>query len=162
MPRAIRDEVFIRFALATGLRRYDLSRIEIRNIDLNNQKFMYVEKKKRNRLRTLYFGDKLAGLLRNYIQYLKIAKPTQKTLLGVSSRQLWNILDRLCEDAGVSFVDRGVHVLRATGFKRLFEAGWDITELCHLSGDKEKTLRDHYLCTSEEDLKDTAKKKEVW
>ena len=136
------------------MRREDIVRIEIQNINFETNEFSYLEKKKGNRIKTVPMTDRLANELRMYIaehtipgqKYLFPAR--QKTSkLGIceymSSKTAYNIFNALCEKAGVA-TPIPIHAMRSTCIKLKQEEGWTIEQVAALIGDKASTVMDHY------------------
>jgi integrase len=137
------DEVMLRIAVELGLRRYDLSRIEIANIDLDNMKLIFYEEKK-NRNRTLPLSRETCTLLRKYLATLP---KNQKYLFSWGKSEhgdstAWRRLNSLCERAGIE--RRPFHALRGTCYKFRKAEGWSIEQAAYLLGDDVRTAMLHY------------------
>lgn len=151
------DEAFIRVALATCCRREDLANLKWVNFDQYNNKLVFNEKKKMMRPKTIFLGNAMVTFLQ---RYKKSLPPDRKYILKWRGRTLHDRLQKLCDKAGIP--RRPVHVLRASGIKRYKNSGLDMDFLCAISGDTERTLREHYLCLRDEDMKKAIIEKEVF
>lgn len=137
------DEVMLRIAVDLGLRRYDLSKIEIANIDLENKKLIFHEQKK-NRNRILPIPGDLVALLRKYLATLP---RNQKYLFSWGRSKhgdstAWRRLNALCDRAGLE--QRPFHALRGTCYKFRKAEGWSIEQAAYLLGDDVRTAMLHY------------------
>ena len=153
---SLEDEVLIKFAVATGLRREDIVNVELQNINLQSGMVRYIERKKGNRIRDIYIGNKLKQLL---IKYYKTLPKDQKKLFGFCSKTAFNKLQSLCDIAGIP--RRPFHSLRATCVKRCQAAGWSPEEVCELTGDTLRVIQEHYATPSISQMADTATSKEM-
>ena len=137
------DEAMLRIAVELGLRRYDLSRIEISNIDLDNMKLIFYEHKK-DRNRTLPLSPEVVSFLRKYLSTLP---KSQKHLFSWGKSEhgdstAWRRLNRLCDRAGIP--QRPFHALRGTCYKFRKAEGWTIEQAAYLLGDDVRTAMLHY------------------
>ena len=137
------DEAMLRIAVELGLRRYDLSKLEIQNIDLENMKLIFHEHKK-NRDRTLPLSPETVSFLRKYLPTLP---KTQKHLFSWGKSDhgdstAWRRLNSLCDRAGLS--RRPFHALRGTCYKFRKMEGWTIEQAAYLLGDDVRTAMLHY------------------
>ena len=145
------DEVMLRIGVELGLRRYDLSHIEIANIDLDNMKIIFFGQKK-NRMRTLPLSRETTNLLRKYIATLP---KNQKHLFswGKSKKgdsTAWRRLNSLCDRAGIN--RRPFHALRGTCYKFRKQEGWSIEQAAYLLGDDVRTAMLHYGKATDSEL----------
>jgi integrase len=153
---SIEDETLIKFTVATGLRRADIVRVELQNLDTDSGKVTFSEKKKGGRIRTIYVGPKLRQLLN---KYLKTTPKTQKMLFGFSERTAYNKLQRLCDIAGIP--QRPFHALRATCMKRCQRAGWTPEQVVDLTGDTLRVIQEHYATPSSSEMQEVSVNKEI-
>jgi integrase len=163
------DKQLVLIGFTLGLRRDDLVRVEIQNINFDTNEFSYLEKKKKNRIKTVPMTERLSNELRMYIaehttpeqKYLFPAR--QKTSkLGVceymSSKTAYNIFNTLCKKAGVA-TPIPIHAMRSTCIKLKQEDGWTIEQVAALIGDKASTVMDHYSTPSTGELAQLMKDK---
>jgi len=139
----LEEEVMLRIAVGLGLRRLDLSKIKISNIDLDERKITYHEHKK-NRDRTLPITRSLEQLLRKYINTL----PKKRVYLfpwGESKYgdfTAYRRLQDLCNRAGIK--GRPFHSLRGTCYKFCKDRGWSVEQAAYMLGDSIRTAQEHY------------------
>lgn len=156
------DELLIKMAVATGLRREDLVAVEIANIDTENGRLRFVEKKKRiykggpSKIRDIPIGPKLCQLI---VKHKKTIPKDQVTLFSFKGRTAFNRLQDLCERAGIE--KRPFHALRATCVKFCQKAGWTPEQVCELTGDTLAVIQQHYSIPTMDEMKETANVKEV-
>ena len=153
---SVEDECLIKFTVATGLRRADVVRVELINVNTDNGKITFVEKKKGNRIREIFVGLKLRQLL---VKYKKTLPSGQKMLFAFSERTAYNKLQHLCDISGVP--RRPFHALRATCIKRCQKAGWSPEQVVDLTGDTLRVIQEHYAVPSSGEMQDLSIAKEV-
>lgn len=178
------DKMLVLIGFTLGLRRDDLVRIEIPNINFETNEFSYLEKKKGNRIKTVPMTERLSHELRMYInghckpdqKYLFQARqktsvrgirdPGTKKITGrshatceyMSSKTAYNIFNALCKKAGVQ-TPIPIHAMRSTCIKLKQEEGWTIEQVASLIGDKVSTVQEHYATPSIGELGDLMKTK---
>src|SRR5208337_1268042 len=150
------DEALLKFTVATGLRREDVVRIELVNIDLEKGSVVYAETKKGNRIRRIFIGKNLCQLL---TKYCKTLPKDQKLLFDFCGKTAYNKLPNLCDVACIR--RRPFHALRATCIKRCQKAGWTPEQVMELTGDTLQTIQAHYLTPGESEMIDIANLKEI-
>ena len=151
----LRDEVLIKLAVETGMRRSDIVDVKISNINFDERKIAFYQHKKRN-IHTVYVGEKMVLLLKKYIRTLP---KTQENLFGIRNRQAWNILNKYCERAGIP--KRGFHSLRATGIKFKQLKGWRVEQTAKHVDDTVRTIQEHYLTPSDLEMKEITKEEPI-
>lgn len=150
------DRVLLMMSVSLGLRRSDIVRIRISNIDLDSASLLYHEKKKGNRIRNVPISPKLVQELRILIKTIPI---TQKTVFSFKDRQAYNRFQSLCKRAGITH--RPFHALRATCVKFCQAAGWTPEQVSRLIGDSIRVIQLHYATPSISEMSDVVKEKEV-
>jgi len=153
---SIEDEALIKFAVATGLRREDVVKVEKQNLNLTLGTITFSEKKKGGRIRTIHLGQKLCTLL---IKYLKTVPKDQKFLFDFCGKTAYNKLQNLCDIAEIR--RRPFHALRATCVKRCQVAGWTPEQVCNITGDSLRVIQEHYATPSTSEMEEVAKVKEI-
>lgn len=148
-------ELFLKFAVTTALRREDAVSVLIENIDFENKRLTYYEKKKR-RWRTIPMD---ADVLRMVKQILNLTKRKNGKLFDFCGKTAWNILNRYCKKAGIE--PHPFHAIRATSVKFYYKANWDELEISNLTGDTIEVLRKHYRVPSKDDMDEVMSKKPI-
>jgi integrase len=147
------EEALLRVTVALGLRRRDVSRIKIQNVDLVNHRITYYEHKK-DRDRTLPINESLSRMLKKYINTL----PKDQKYLFPWGEHVWGDITAyrrfrsLCERAGVS--QRPFHALRGTCYKFLQAQGWPPVFAADLLGDTLETVQKHYATPSPAEMEE--------
>jgi len=150
------DRVMIMLAVGFGLRRGDLVRVKISDIDLESKTLAYHEKKKGDRVRVMPLSPKL---LQEIKILLKIIPKDQKTLFSFKDRQAYNRFQKLCDAAGIP--GRPFHAMRATCVKFCQAAGWTPEQVAKLTGDTIRVIQMHYATPSAGEMADVVKDKEI-
>lgn len=159
----IQDECLFTLAVTTGLRRYDLTHIQISNISLDNDDrpgnwLTYNEKKKRNRIRTIPLNDKAVQVIKKLINS-RGKENKSDMLFSISDRTAYNHLQTNCKKAGIQ--TRPFHALRATCIKRCQKAGWKPEQVASLTGDTIAVIQEHYLTPSSSEMQEVMNSKSV-
>lgn len=149
---SLEDELLIKMAVSTGIRREDIVSISINNIDFDESYLTFHESKK-NKNRTIFLSPEIMQLIRKYIKTI----PKRDLLFDFTGRTAWNKLDRLCRRAGIP--SRPFHALRATCIKFCDFAGWREEETAKLTGDSIRVIQEHYRTPSDSEMKEIAKSK---
>lgn len=153
------DKILVMIGFTLGLRREDLVRIEIKNIDLKHKELSYLEKKKGNRIKVVPISDKLVQDLSLYIQahtnpgQKYLFPPLQKThhCDHMSSKTAYNRFNALCKKVGIK-TPIPVHAMRSTCIKLHKEEGWSVAQVAALIGDKVATVQEHYDTPGNDEL----------
>lgn len=154
------EEIMVKVAVGLGLRRADLSRIKIADIDLPAGTLAYHEQKKHDRIRTVPIGPELSRALTKYIATL----PGDQVYLfkwGSSKygdRTAYRRLQDLCDRAGVP--RRPFHALRSTCIKFKQREGWTASAVASLIGDTIRVVQEHYAVPSNAELRELMNTKE--
>lgn len=151
------QKVLLLIGAGLGLRRFDMSRIIVRNIDFINHTLVYLEKKKRDAPHTVHLPPKLEQELLIYVNDKKLG--VNDRLFTVRDRQLCNWYYYLLDKAGIE--RRGIHSLRGTCVKFCQSAGWTIEQTAKLINDKVSTVQEHYSTPSMSEMKELSKNKEI-
>lgn len=153
------EEALLKIAVGLGLRRSDISKIKISNIDLDGGKLSYYEQKK-DRIRTVPLGPELTQLLKKFIPTL----PRSQDFLfkwGKSKygdRTAHRRLTDLCDRANIP--RRPFHALRATCIKFKQKEGWPVEATAKLVGDTIRVVQEHYSVPSDAELAELMNEKE--
>jgi len=155
------DELLLRVAIVTGIRREDLVAIRLEGVDVDTGAIQYYEAKKK-RTRKVTVGGETLVALRKYVndfsrggQYLFPGR--EGGVKHLSGKTAWNILDRALRSAGLK--PRPFHALRATCIKLAQKKGWTPEQVSELTGDTIKTIQTHYSTPSHDEMSQVAREK---
>jgi integrase len=156
----LEEELLIQMAVSTGLRRIDISRIRIGDIDLSNGHLAYYEHKKR-RNRVIPLSPKILQLLKKYLNSLP---KNQEYLFSwgknqYGDRTAYRRVQDLCDRAGIP--RRPFHALRATCIKFCQKAGWSPEQVSELTGDTIRVIQEHYATPSKQEMCELVREKEI-
>lgn len=151
------DRIMLLVGASLGIRRYDLSRIIVRNIDFKNHKLTYLEKKKGDQPHTAFMPDRLEQELSIYVKEKKLG--LNDKIFSCKDRQLCNRFYALLDKAEIS--RRGIHSLRGSCVKFCQKSGWNIEETAKHLNDKVTTIQEHYSTPSDSEMLLAVKKKGV-
>lgn len=152
----LRDEVLLKLAVETGIRRKDIVSIRVNDIDFNERKITFYENKKR-KLHSVYISEKMLLLIRKYINTFS---KKQEQLFNISDRQAWNILNKYLVKANIK--QRGFHALRGTCIKFAQLKGWSESQTAKHLDDTIRTIQEHYATPSDLEMKEVAQTKSVF
>lgn len=156
----LEEELLIKLAVGLGLRRADVSRIRIRDLDLDDATIVYYEHKK-SRLRSLPLSPALVQLLKKYTHTLPRSQeyvfPWGASTWG--DRTAHRRLQSLCDRAEIP--RRPFHALRATCIKRCQAAGWLPEQVARLTGDSIRVIQEHYSTPSTQEMSELVRDKEI-
>jgi integrase len=152
------DRVMILLGSRYGIRREDVAKIEINNIDLMNGTITYYEHKK-DKIRTIPIE---ADVLQE-IRILLKSIPKRKYLLAWSDGSTcWRHLQELCKIAGLPApadrTGRPFHSLRGTCVKLRQAQGWNVSQVAALIGDEVATVMKHYATVTPSELSELMQK----
>jgi len=152
----LEDRLMLMIGVALGLRRSDLARVRLENINFDRHELTYLEKKKKNRARSVPLPPKLETELK---LFMKEQRRKHGPIFSCSDRQLWNRFAIICDTAGVK--RRPIHALRSTCVSFLMEADFTVAEAAKILGDAESTVFKHYISQTSAYLSDKMRKLEV-
>lgn len=159
----VEDDCLFTLAVSTGLRRYDLTNIDIQNILFDSPEnpgnwLIFNEKKKGNRIRKIPLNDKSVQSIKKLLNSRgKNYKSTK--LFSFKDRAAYNHLQANCKKAGIQ--TRPFHALRATCIKRCQKAGWTPEQVSSLTGDTIAVIQEHYLTPSTSEMQEVTNSKSV-
>lgn len=187
----VEDELLIKMAVATGLRREDLCNILISNIDLKEKKLLFHEAKKDKIVREESTKDEKGRVIRG--------KPVFNSDGSVRKEEKWRTIDISPQlittiEKFLKTIDkkerskrimlfsfrgrqaynrfntlckkaeintRPFHGLRATCIKFAHDAGWQDEQICKLTGDTLSVIQMHYRTPSVSEMAEVTVKKEI-
>ena len=152
----LEDRVMVMLGVSLGLRRGDLVRVRVANIDFQNHQVTYLEKKKGDRVRVVPLGPRLEQEIKMLIGTIPKG---QDTLFSFKDRQAYNRFNTLCQKAGIG--SRPFHALRATCIKFCQAGGWSPEQVSEITGDTIEVIQAHYATPSQAEMAETMKNKEV-
>jgi integrase len=158
----LEDEVMIKLAISTGIRREDLCHgtmrriridkatkkqvkyvvitgIKVSDIDFEDKKLSFLESKK-NRIWEVPLSDDMLVLMRKLIN--SRGRNQSEYLITYSGRTAHRKLQAYCDKARIP--RRPFHALRATCIKFCQGAGWAPEQVSKLTGDTIAVIQEHY------------------
>lgn len=148
------DELLIKMAVTTGLRREDLCNVRIANINMEDGILTFHEQKK-NQDRSIYLNSEVLILIQKFLHGRKYKKDEKLFLFG--GRTAYRHLNMWCVVAGIP--ERPFHALRATCIKFCKAAGWTDSAISKLTGDSLRVIQEHYMTPSDGEMKDAVREK---
>ena len=153
----LQDEVLLKLAISGGIRRYDISRITVDNLHLDECYVEFSEKKKHGKIKRIYISQDVANTIKKWVQIKP--KGNQYLFPGrgknpISDKTCYNILQKYLQRAGLPL--RPFHALRATAYKIAQANGWSVRQAAEHIGDSTRVAEEHYGTPSTEEMKDKA------
>lgn len=150
----IEDELLIKLAITTGLRREDLCNVKISNINLEDGTLTFHESKK-NLDRRIYLNSDIVLLIKKFLR----TQGKRQTLFSFTGRTAYRHLNHWCVLAGIP--ERPFHALRATCVKFCQQVGWTPSEVSDLTGDSLRVIQEHYAVPSDGEMREAIQKKAI-
>jgi len=150
----VEDELMLKLAVSTGIRREDFFNIKIADIDLDQMKLTFYEAKKK-RSRTVDLETDVVLLIRKHLK--TFAK--REKLFSFTGRSGWNHFNHWCDIAEIP--RRPFHAIRGTTAKFCQAAGWPIEKTAKLLGDTIEVVQEHYNTPSADEMAEMAKEKPI-
>jgi integrase len=147
------DIALIKLALSTGIRRADIVKIELGNIDLENRELKFWEHKKR-RFWTVPLTIEVSEELRKYI---KTKKKKSRFLFDFCGRTAYNKLQRALEKAEIK-KQISFHDLRRSFMKTAKKKGISLKAVSQITGDTYSTIEKYYQNLDMDELKEEVDK----
>lgn len=147
--------LLIKLAVVSGIRREDIVKIKINDIDFEEGEIKYYEHKKK-RLYSVYVDNDIIMLIK---QHLNTLARKRDLLFSFGGRQAYNILNKYCEIAQIP--KRPFHSLRATCIKFAQLKGWTPEQTAKHIGDRIATIQEHYSTPSKTEMAELAKTKPI-
>lgn len=145
----VRDLALFQVALSAGLRRDDIVNIKKADINFEEKKLAFNEKKKK-RIHTVYLPDKVLTTIKMVLN--AFPKEKDKRLFPISSKTAYNKFQTYLERSGLH--QRPFHCLRATCIKLCQARGWHETKTAAHVGDRVATIQEHYLVPSAAEMRE--------
>jgi integrase len=143
------DLTLLHLALTTGIRREDIARIEVGNIDLDNRQLRFWESKKRR-----WWTVPLTVECCQDIRRLLNTYPNgRKRLFDMTGRTAYNHLQKILLKAGIK-KELSFHDLRRTFIKTAKRRGLSPKAVSQITGDTLATIEQSYANLDMEELKE--------
>jgi len=155
----LEEELLLRMAVELGLRRMDISKVKIADIDIDHAKLSYFEHKK-DRIRTIPLSPRLVQKIKQYLATLPRTGRRQKMLFRwgatkYGDKTAYRRLQSLKERAGIRPGEAlPFHALRATCVKMKQKQGWTPEQVARLIGDTVRVVQLHYSTPSDQELQE--------
>jgi len=165
---SVYDEALIKLALATGIRREDIVRIELQNIDWEHGIIRFWEEKK-NREWRVFVDEATLAVLQKHVEvncrpyrtkYLFPAMRGDRTRNHLSGRGAYGKFQEALKRAGLE--PRPFHTLRATFIKNAWAAGWTPAQIMEQTGDTLETIQLHYATPTAAEMAGVVKEKKIF
>lgn len=158
----LKDEVLLRLAVSTGIRREDIVAILWRDVCIEKGTVTFTEKKK-SRTRTVPIGGQLLLAIQKYMRYLDKNQvwlfPGRYDNQHMNGKTAYDKFNNYLKKAGLP--GRPFHALRATCVKLAQKKGWSVEQVMELTGDSFRTIKEHYDTPSEEEMNMAAKSRPI-
>ena len=162
----IEEAALLSLTVSTGMRRSDIIRVKVRDLNLDENKVSYREKKKGDRIRTVGIPGKTVTKIRQWLnarnsdsKFLFPARQGNSSTGHISGRTAYNVFQRNLERLGLE--KRPFHSLRATCVKLCQRRGWSPEQTARHIGDRVDTVQKHYSTPSDEELFSVSQEKEL-
>jgi len=142
----VRDVLLVEVALKTGMRRGELSKLEVRHI---HEDFLEVREGKNKKDRVIPLSPPIAPRLKCYV---KDKKPTDK-VFGLAAPSITMKIKAFARSAGIE--DLHAHALRHKFATDLLEHGADIRSVQYLLGHENLSTTQVYLSLTDKRLRET-------
>ena len=139
-PVALRNRIMIRLMVETGARVREISFIEAKDFDFKESLVWLRESK--TEPRHAFFSPETHALLKEYklvVGWIDNIFPSVNTAKAIVSEMLIDLKLKRTKDG------RGAHTLRHYCATMLYYRGMKMSDIAILLGDKEETIRDHYI-----------------
>ncbi len=150
----IEDELLIKMAITTGLRREDLCGLKIKNINFTDGTLTFHESKK-SVDRQIYLTPDILILITKFLK----TQDKRENLFSFTGRTAYRHLNHWCKIAGIP--GRPFHALRATCIKFCQISGWSQSEVSKLTGDSIRVIEEHYACPTDGDMREAIRTKGI-
>lgn len=151
----LEDEVMIKLAVSTGARREDLCNIKVADVNFDEHKVSFVERKKGSRIWTVPLSSEMCRLIKQLVN--SRGKKQDDYIVSYSGRTAYRRFHKYCDRADIP--RRPIHALRATCIKFCQASGWTPEQVSKLTGDTIATIQNHYLTPSTSEMQEVAETK---
>ena len=159
------DELFLKMAITTGLRREDLANVKIANINLDDKMLTFHESKK-SKDRPIPLTEEVVLLISRFLN----TTGKREKLFSCSGTQFYRrfngyknkksiYVQGYFEKAGIA--NRPIHAFRATAIKWMQQAGYSDPQIMAITGDTLAVIQQHYMTPSMDELREVVKVKAI-
>ena len=153
------DELLIKMAVATGLRREDLCDLETNNVNLKDKTLTFYEAKKK-KWRNIDLPDSVIIMIEKFYNTLdRKEQAKREKLFDFCGRTAYRHLKYWCNVASIP--ERPFHSLRATCIKFAHNAGWTDEQISKLTGDKIATIQEQYITPGVDEMQEVTRLKPI-
>ena len=161
------DELFLKMAVTTGLRRQDLASVKIGDIDLKEQ-MLYFHESKKNINRPIPLSDEICLLITKYLH--KTSGKPKDNLFSCTGTQMYRRFNGYDDNKKVHHIgyfdkagiaNRPIHAFRATAIKWMKEAGYTDPQIMSITGDTLAVIQQHYMTPSMDEMRAAVKEKPI-
>lgn len=160
------DEALLKLAIGGGLRREDIVKVFVKDVNIKEGSVTFYQKKKSNH-HTVYLPPSVMLTLEKLINLHKERKTGNPYLFPahgfskkpISSRTAYNILQKHLKAAGMESIP--FHALRGTCVKLCQAKGWNTAQTAKHIDDRINTVLQYYATPSESERKEAAKEKAI-
>lgn len=153
----------IQLALAAGIRREDIVRVRVKDINFDQGFVTFGQRKKKN-IHTVYLSENVLNTLKMITkinrtsEYLFPGRSEEKHGKGhISGRTAYNIFNKYLKRADLS--PRPFHALRASCIKLCQKKGWSPEQTARHVDDTIKVIQEHYAVPSNEEMREAVSRK---
>lgn len=150
------DLALFKLALNTGIRREDITSIELGGLDLEARTLRFWESKKK-RFWVVPLTEDVTQELKRYVGTLP---PGTKRLFSFTGRTAYNHLQAYLEKAGIS-KDLSFHDLRRSFVKTARRRGLSPKAVSQITGDTLRVIQEHYENMDMHELQEEMQKMEA-
>ncbi len=168
----LRDKVIMSALYDSGMRVQELSKMLLRDVDMNAEQYRLLIHGKGHKERILYLDEKTSALIKQYVGAFhpdrKLDTPFIYTTTHgeIHAMTVRNIEKRIKKYADLTRLDHELpdsvspHTFRRTRGTNMYRDGVDISIVArHLGHNDMKTTKDHYTTPSPEQMKEIARKR---
>lgn len=159
----IKPEALLRLAITGGIRREDIVKVLVKDIDVSGSSVTFYQHKKKNH-HTVFLPSSTIRTLEKLVNVNKRLNtpylfPASDPKKHISSRTAYNVLQKYLKVAGLPSIP--FHALRSTCVKLCQIRGWSPEQSAKHLDDTIKTIQRHYTTPSQEERKEVANEKAI-
>lgn len=159
----VKSDALLRLAITGGLRREDIVKVMVKDVNLASGSVTFYQHKKKNH-HTVYLPEStMLSIVRLINMNKRLSSPylfpSSKPKKPISSRTAYNILQKYLQLAGLPSIP--FHALRSTCVKLCQARGWSPEQAAKHIDDTLTTIQRHYTTPSQEERQEVAKEKAI-